>query len=280
MKPTARFTLAAALAIALSELACASATPYLDPEGPRFGGAYAGSPPAHAAERCRELRVVSFNVEYAKRVDRAIVALTNHPSLRGADILLLQEMDAESTESVARALSLNWAYVPGSLHPETHRDVGNAVLSAWPIAKSWKVLLPHRSRVLGQLRVATGVQLDIRGQPLVVYSLHLGSPLGNSPGQRKAQARVVLADIGQHEAPIVIGGDFNSGSVPALFAEAGFGWCTKGVGSTVRGFAFDHILARGMATRGAGVAREVSDASDHRPVWAILSHPGDDCLNP
>jgi hypothetical protein len=128
---------ALAIAAGVSCLHCASATPYLDPEGPLFGGT-----PAAAAEppsaRSRELlRVVTFNVEYAKRVDRAVVALRTHPELREADLLLLQEMDAEGTESIARALSLHWAYVPGSRHPDTHRDVGNAVRwasSGWPPA--------------------------------------------------------------------------------------------------------------------------------------------------
>jgi endonuclease/exonuclease/phosphatase (EEP) superfamily protein YafD len=36
----------------------------------------------------------------------------------------------------------------------------------------------------------------------------------------------------------------------------------------------DHVFARGLCALAegprAGVARDVKDASDHRPVWAIL----------
>jgi len=46
------------------------------------------------------------------------------------------------------------------------------------------------------------------------------------------------------------------------------------VGKTVWLFSFDHIYTRGLETEiGAGVARQVSDASDHRPVWAVLPLP-------
>jgi endonuclease/exonuclease/phosphatase (EEP) superfamily protein YafD len=40
-------------------------------------------------------------------------------------------------------------------------------------------------------------------------------------------------------------------------------------------FSYDHIFSRGLGTGGteAGVAREVEDASDHRPVWVVLAAP-------
>jgi len=56
----------------------------------------------------------------------------------------------------------------------------------------------------------------------------------------------------------------------AVVVAEGFAWPTKEVGGSVRGFSFDHVFVRGLGRAGAvaGVARDVKDASDHRPVWA------------
>jgi endonuclease/exonuclease/phosphatase family metal-dependent hydrolase len=45
------------------------------------------------------------------------------------------------------------------------------------------------------------------------------------------------------------------------------------VGHTAGPFSFDHVVARGLTPAGdpaAGVVREAKQASDHRPVWALL----------
>ena len=105
-----------------------------------------------------------------------------------------------------------------------------------------------------------------------VYSLHLGSPLGASPGQRRDQLQVVLCDAQDSPDPVVIAGDFNSKGLGERLVAAGYHWVTRDVGPTTRRFSFDHVFVRGLPfqeTR-AGVAREVKDASDHRPVWAEL----------
>jgi endonuclease/exonuclease/phosphatase family metal-dependent hydrolase len=216
---------------------------------------------------------VTFNIEYAKRIDAALAALRSHPDLRGADVLALQEMDAPGVERIARELGLNYVYYPASLHPGTRRDVGNAILSPWPLDDDRKLLLPHRSRVLGQGRAAVTARVLVAGRPIRVYSVHLGSPLGTSGGNRRQQAEVILADARAFAEPVLVAGDFNSSSVGRLFEGEGFVWPTKGKGATTRRFSFDHVLARGLVPRavaGAGVAREVRDASDHRPVWAVL----------
>jgi hypothetical protein len=48
------------------------------------------------------------------------------------------------------------------------------------------------------------------------------------------------------------------------------------VGPTVSFFSWDHIFTRGLARAlpaSTGVVREVRNASDHKPVWAVLSSP-------
>jgi endonuclease/exonuclease/phosphatase family metal-dependent hydrolase len=218
------------------------------------------------------LRIVTFNVEYALRVDRALAALRDHPQLRGADLVALQEMDAPGTAKIAEGLGLNYVYYPASVHPKYERDVGNAILSRWPIESTFKLPLPHRSRVLGQSRLAAGAVVWVAGRRVRVYSLHLGSPLGASPGQRRDQLEVVLCDARDSPDPVVVAGDFNSKGLGERLVAAGYQWPTREVGPTTRRFSFDHVFVRGLSFQEAraGVAREVKDASDHRPVWVEL----------
>jgi endonuclease/exonuclease/phosphatase family metal-dependent hydrolase len=262
----------AALGVSLC-VGCATAKNYLEPTAPRYSfsvSAEAAREPAAAPET---IRVVTFNIEYAKRVEAAIRALSTHPDLRGADVIALQEMDAPGVERIAQALSLYAIYYPAALHHSTRRDIGNAILSPWPIEADRKLLLPHRSRIIHQGRASVTARVLLPGRAIRVYSVHLGSPIGISGGKRRQQAEVVLADTRGVEEPIVVAGDFNSSSVGRLFEAAGFAWPTKTVGGTRGRFSFDHIFVRGLAPRAeaaAGVARDVRDASDHRPVWTVL----------
>lgn len=256
-----------ALAV-LPSAACATAHNYLDAAGPRFEASY-----GQVRDREPALRVVTFNIENGRRVQRAVAGLTSHPELRGADVLVLQEMTAAGVETIARELALNAVYFPAS-SLEGH-DRGNAVLSPWPIESSWKVLLPHRTRVVRNARAAAAARVLIGGRALVVYSVHLGSPLGLSGGKRREQAEAVLADADRNpREAVIVAGDFNSRSVGEVFVRAGFFWATKPVGKTTVLFSFDHIFSRGLGDGStAGVAREVRDTSDHFPVWAVLPGP-------
>ena len=252
-------------------LGCATAHNYTDPEGPRYTGDFGVTPVGWAANRA--VRVVTFNIEYAVEADRAVDSLLASPPLRNPDILFLQEMDAPATERVARKLRMNFVYYPASVHPKTKRDFGNAVLSPWPIEESWKVILPHPSRIVKQGRAAVAARVRVAGKPIHVYSVHLGSPIGISGGSRKDQARNVVKDASRLEGPVIVAGDFNSKGVGKIFAEAGYTWITENVGATTKGFSFDHVFARALSPAGApacGVEKGFEKISDHRPVWAVL----------
>jgi endonuclease/exonuclease/phosphatase family metal-dependent hydrolase len=246
---------------------CKTAQNYLDPAGPVYRGSSGVVSPGDP-----DLRIVTFNIAYALEVDRAIDAFTHHPALRDADVVVLQEMDAPGTEKIARALGMSYVYYPVSLNPKYGRDFGNAILSPWPIEESRKILLPHKSRILQQGRAAVAARVRVADRVFQVYCVHLGSPFGASPGDRRRQAAVVLADARQVTDPVIVAGDFNSHGIGDRFLAEGFDWPTRDVGNSVRGFSFDHIFVRGLKTTAveAGVAREVKDASDHRPVWAEL----------
>ena len=250
-------------------VACAPAINLLNPSSPRCSGEYAGpSPVTVAAPR---LRIVTFNIKLARRIDRAIEVLRSD-SLREADIIALEEMDDAGVDRIARALRLNYVYYPGSIHPTDHKYFGPAILSRWPIEQSWKLLLPHEGRIRHQRRTATGAMVRVGGQRLRVYAVHLETPFRVSDAAREDQVRAVLSDASGFEGPVVIAGDFNSYGVGPFLVRHGYRWLTARVGSTISYFSWDHIFVRRMSPSrpySAGVVRQVRGASDHHPVWAV-----------
>jgi endonuclease/exonuclease/phosphatase family metal-dependent hydrolase len=265
----------AALA-ALAAAACGSPVRnYTDPEGPVYRTSFAAGRPRATPDT---LRVVTFNIEHAQRIERAIEVLSQTPSLRDPDLLLLQEMDVGGTERIARALRLDSAYVPASVHTRFGRDFGNAVLSRWPIGDVRKLLLPHESRGLHQRRIATVATVAIAGLRVRVYSVHLETTFRLGQKARVAQARAVLEDAAASPDPVVVAGDLNSRELGGEFEARGYAWLTRDVEDTIGWFAFDHVFARGLAPAGpasaSAGAEDERGASDHRPVWALLRFAG------
>jgi endonuclease/exonuclease/phosphatase family metal-dependent hydrolase len=257
----------------LAGAACAQVTNYLDPAGPGYAT-------THGDRRDAEpgLRVVTFNVEKGERVSQAVAALRGHPDLRDADVVVMQEMNAPGVETVAAALRMNSVYFPASRQPHGGADWGNAILSPWPIEDGRKVLLPHFSWGSRRARTATVARVRLPTGPVRVYSAHLGAPVGTGEAKRRDQAALILSDAAVSAEPVIIAGDFNSQGIGLLFLEHGYCWPTRHIGPTVmRRLSFDHVFARGLCrppeSLRAGVAREVKDASDHRPVWAVLGRP-------
>lgn len=270
----ARVRLLRALVVSACLALGAGCTPTVnlsDPSSPRFLGSYASFPGDTSAA---PLRIVAFNVKLGRQIDRAIAVLQSD-SLRGADVITLEEMTDVAAERIARGLHLNYAYYPSFIHPTDHTYFGPAVLSRWPIVRSWKLFLPHRSRTRGQIRTATGADVVIRGDTTRVYAVHLETPAGASDVAQADQARTVIADAAGFDGPVIIGGDFNSYGVGVVFTHAGYRWLTRYLENTISHFAWDHIFVRGLEPlrsdySSAGVVRQVHGASDHHPVWAVV----------
>src|SRR5260370_25131084 len=165
------FTLAAGIG-------CRAMVNYQSPVGPRYAAVL---PPKstvepYASDHVSTLRVVTYNVKYGRQVNRAIYALRHYGPLRGADIILLQEMDAPATRQIAAALEMAYVYYPAGMDGHTHRDFGNAVLSRWPITADEKLLLPHLGRIRHEQRIATVANIQVGPQTVRVSCLHLGTP--------------------------------------------------------------------------------------------------------
>jgi endonuclease/exonuclease/phosphatase family metal-dependent hydrolase len=217
--------------------------------------------------------VVTFNLKWGQEVDRAVELLSRPGPLRDADLVVLQEMDEAGTARVARALGYRYVYVPSAVHPVPNRDFGVALLSPWPLEAPRKLLLPHANATRGMRRSAAVATLRSPLGPVLVYGVHLESPLGALGRVRRDQARAVLADAQAHPGAVVVAGDFNGRTGPRELARAGFAWPTEPVTNTAGPFDFDHVLARGMCAAGpdaAGASDGAAGTSDHDPVWAVL----------
>lgn len=249
---------------------CRTGRNYPSTEGPRYAG---GLPTQSVSEPAgaTTLRVVSFNIEFALRVDSAIALLASDPALRGADVLLLQEMNEEATRRVAEALGMWYVYFPAIFHFRTKRHVGNAVLSRWPIVEDKKILLPHHGRFARTQRTATAATIRV-GESLVrVYSTHLGTMTDLEPASRREQLRAILADAARYPR-VVLGGDMNDVGIGRVAREEGYSWPTERGPDTSWLGRLDHIFFKGLASpdsAAAGTVLNVRRASDHLPVWAV-----------
>ena len=269
MMAAIRHVVIAALALALVG-ACHTGRDYPDVTGPRHAGAATRAAPAVSTGT---LRIVSFNIEFAKRIDAAIRLLTSDSALRGADVILLQEMDADATKRIADTLNMAYVYYPALHHRRTGRDFGNAVLSRWPIVADAKLILPNPSWYAGTHRIATAATIEVRGARIRVYSTHLATIADVLPRHRRAQLRTILDDAIEYRFAI-IGGDMNDADIGRDAVDAGFVWPTQEGPRTTRFGRWDHVFIKGLRTPDSSVARSGTVAprekiSDHVPVWAV-----------
>lgn len=260
------------LVLALAGGAACSARNYSG-AGPRYAGGF--SPVRHHAARAAPgtLRIVTFNIKYAVHVDRAIALLRATPELHNADILALQEMDDSGTRRIAVALGMRYVYWPATVHRQSQRDFGNAILSRWPISDDRKVILPHLGRFAGTQRIAVGATVWAGGLPVRVYSVHFGTALETPPRRKRDQARAVLTDAQGYDR-VIVAGDMNSHGVGSVFENAGYRWPTRDNPATVHWFNWDHVFLRGLVAQDSvqsGVVRDARGASDHRPVWTAIA---------
>jgi endonuclease/exonuclease/phosphatase family metal-dependent hydrolase len=247
----------------------------------RLGPRYAGVAPARpdSALGPRALRVVTYNVQWARHIDRAINVLTTRAPLPGADIVVLQEMDAEGTRRIAEALGMSWVYYPAVVHPKAARqDFGNAVLSRWPIVADEKLMLPHIAGQRHAQRTATAVTVLVDTLKVRVYGTHLGTLSDIRPSKRRDQADMIIADAAAYPF-VIVAGDMNNHGIGKEFVAGGYQWPTEHNGFTSTFFNWDHIFLKGFSTpeprstKVTGIVRDTLGTSDHDPVWAVARLP-------
>ena len=268
-----------ALGLAVGLVGCRAVVNYQDPIWPR----YVGVAPVRAdttpsvSGMSRTLRVVTYNVQWARHIDRAIHVLQHREPLTDADIVVLQEMDPDGTRRIADALGMAWVYYPSAIHPKRGLDFGNAVLSRWPIVADRKLILPHIAGLRQAQRIATAVTVLVDSIPVRVYSTHLGTPSDIRPSKRRDQARAIVADAAAYPL-VIVAGDMNSHGIGKEFVANGFLWPTEHNGFTTAFFNWDHVFLKGFAPpapqrKFTGIVRDTLRTSDHDPVWALAYLP-------
>lgn len=255
-------------------LSCSPVQNYLSPDGPKFLGKYSKDFPVFNGS----IRVVTFNIAFGEKIDQAIYELNEYPELKGADIILLQEMDESGTELISQVLQYNYVYFPATIHRHHRKNLGNAILSKWPIEDEKKTILPH-TYIIGKTRkIAVSAKILIKELEVLVYSVHTATIL-LSKQKRISQADSIIKSIPENTDYVIVGGDFNTvGSwnvedLETIFRDNGFIRASEDAGATVKIGPFhltsDHIFVKGMRVLDSG-AFEKSKASDHSPVWVIL----------
>ena len=237
-----------------------------------------GTPPA-VSEFAGVLRLVTWNIQFGIGAEAAASALQRDEFLRGADIVLLQEMDEEGTALIAEQVGLHYVFAAASRHPKSGRDFGNAVLSPWPLTDASIVDLPHKSAVQGQPRIVVRATVSVGPHVIDTCSVHTEVPSLSSP-KRLRQFAAIAADAEKRNSEmLVIGGDFNTvtrrgiAAVGERLATIGAVRVSADAGPTLRRggreFALDHVFTRGLTPVDCGVVTGL-DASDHRPLWVRL----------
>lgn len=248
---------------------------YLDADGPIYTGSYAAETPPFSGR----LKVVSWNLNFATRVERAIEEFQSVDELQDADIILLQEMDEHSIEKVAQALHYNYIYYPAAIHRRHNRQFGNSILSKWPLNEPTKIILSDNFGGLKHNRIAARALIDLGDQQVVAYSAHLDM-VWMLPGQNKTQVDTLVEQVAMEDVPAIVGGDFNSwssGSIATLeayFENIGLVRVSKGTGPTIETYGglkltLDHVFASEIFESQAGVWQQ-PEVSDHSALWVIL----------
>lgn len=216
------------------------------------------------------MRVVTYNLHFARRIERALEVIRTEPELAAADLISIQEADERAVQTLADALGMHAAWYPAAVHRRTGRPFAPAVLSRWPITAQRQLDLSHPG-IHGLRRVAVQARIERPGgREVECIAVHFGTMREILPGQQEAQAREVLSAVADVPRPLVVAGDLNRKGLGRLFERAGFHWVTREVGRTHHVWSFDHVFARGVrsGTFRFGSVRRALAASDHRAVWA------------
>jgi endonuclease/exonuclease/phosphatase family metal-dependent hydrolase len=186
-------------------------------------------------------------------------------------------MDVAGVRKVAAALDYCWVYYPATLHPQSERQFGNAILSRYPIREDHKVTLPHIGQFGRTQRLATAATIDLNGRRVRVYSMHLATIVELGPERRRRQARAIVEDAARFDGPVLVGGDLNARGLGDIFVAAGFDWLTRDIGRTTKFASLDHFFVKGLRPASGIPVGKIADArgaSDHVPVWTRVTLVG------
>lgn len=238
---------------------------------------------SEGAQPLDSLVVASYNIRYGQDIEQAIADIRADPMLLAADILLLQEMDAEGTDQIAAALGYNFVYYAATTHPKYHRLFGNAVLARATITRHEFLALPVESPFPVTARIAVVAEIATEPLPVVAVSIHTSTVMVEQ-SVRLEQYQLVSDSLLAFTGPIVIGGDFNTPTYDDVrllrerMRERGYlharpevptahlPWWQQAFDVQAE---LDHLFFQRMRLRRNGVSTGAT-ASDHLPIWAVF----------
>lgn len=256
------------------------------------------------------LRAVAWNVERGKRFSSVVATLTEHPELRGADLVLLNEVDIGMGRSgninvpreLARALGLDYVYCnldlslsPGDAFERDHEIPntlalhGSALLTRLPINRIDAVdLVEYRDKFhalekrLGCKR-ALLCEVQLQHGPLTVVVVHL-DPFA-PPRHRARQMRKILDRVESFgNERVLLGGDFNTntydlGSKAGLMLNLAHKFVRFGFEGTVRQYMTPEQVFERKLFEALRMARLELDGFNDRAIGTIYYDVGDPEFN-
>lgn len=230
------------------------------------------------------LRIAHWNIEKGKHLDAVIATFRNHPILREADLLSINEADVGMNRSAQRfvarelgeALKMHVAFAPCYLEfskgygddltmpgENTMALQGNAILSRYELHNPRVIQLPmccdHFEQVEKRIgnRNALAAEIEVQGQRLTFVTTHL--EVRNAPACRAQQIAAIIAELQKaaSPSPAIIAGDFNSNT----FARGGM---LRTLGG----------LARMMISATDTLRREITAPQSREPLFALLQQHG------
>jgi endonuclease/exonuclease/phosphatase family metal-dependent hydrolase len=196
----------------------------------------------------------------------------------GADVIALQEVmrphaEEDPLEALAEALGMHVTFAATRVH--RRGELGNAILSRWPIA-GVSMLDLSCSRL--EKRVAVAAQIPFERGVLEVIATHLAL----ADRTRHKQVRTLLGHAQLGRGPSVLLGDMNAWRrCPATRALDAEPWMNSGIEFPMSFpaarpvLALDRIYTRGvdLVEISAYDSRAAQRASDHLPIVARIRLP-------
>ncbi|MFF0654084.1 endonuclease/exonuclease/phosphatase family protein [Micromonospora tulbaghiae] len=240
-------------------------------------------PPAQARATTAPaaVRVAAYNIRMGFGLDGRLDLDAVARVLRGADVVLLSEVDRgwwlngghDTLALLAGRLGMPYVFAPAA-----DPLWGDAVLSRFPMRSGQTRRLTAHGAPTGAQ--ALGVTLDLGGRELAVVATHLQPPPGRDPVE---QAGEVAAFAGRYAngRPLVLGGDLNTEPDDPAFAE----FTRSGLVDALAPARplrtspaddprtqIDHVFVSPGLTAGE-VRAPRTEASDHLPVTLTVTLP-------
>lgn len=235
------------------------------------------------------LRVLTYNIHHANPPARPgeidLDAIARVVRDARPDVAMIQEVDVRTRRSgatVDQAAELGRKTGMGSYFVKTidydGGEYGTLLLSRYPLTDRRRIALPTRADTKGEPRALGLATLNLPdGRKIVVGCTHLDAQKAST--NRLLQAKAIVESLQAERLPIVLGGDFND--TPGSDALQVLGKAFEGftgeptIPADQPRKTIDFVVTAPLGAFRV-VQREVlkeTEASDHRPVLAVLELP-------